>query len=671
MANFLSPIGNSQFVDVNGNPLTGGKVYTYLADSSTPAATFTSFTGAIQQANPIILNSLGLPTDPIWLLGGTTYKFVIKDYTDVTMDTVDNISGVNDNTAATIDEWITSGFLPTYVAPTVFSVVGDKTAFLTVGRRIKTTNTAGTIYSYISTSVFSAGITTVTVVNDAGALDVGLSLLFYSFLSSIYSSLPNSGESRLSLGLFMQSVKNAKFGAKGDGVTDDTAAIQACADSIRLAGGGIMDVPRGTYIITQSIALGANTTLRGEGGASVIKAKQVGFLGTLAASNCYLIKNYNWSAATITDTNIFIENMAFDYGTVTLVGGGLHAVSMRRVKTVKVSNCIFSKGENATAMLGCNDTHVDSCYATGFSNCAWDHWTSPKNARVTNCYAETTLTVQMCNFNPENTSGSSAGNVADGFLLSGCQFFYTPTGAAPCQIEPLAAGTSVKNVTISGNFFNNTYLSMRGAVTDSMVCGNIFTNLSGNKNAFVCAPLYGGTPANIGFQHNNISGATTALADFGVIRMQANGYNVEGNIVSGTSFYVALYVDVYVGVVGNNSFSTGTSGKQITGTGWQPVGTAVTFTNLWVDFGGAYKPTSYWKGQDNIIHLCIAMKTGTFNVAAFTLPAGFRPLNDLVFPSMSNSAFGTFQISATGAVTPTVGSAVNFFNSEVTFLAAN
>jgi hypothetical protein len=56
----------------------------------------------------------------------------------------------------------------------VFTLVGDQTTTFTVGRRLKTTNSGGTVYSTITASVFAA-VTTVTVVNDSSSLDAGLS----------------------------------------------------------------------------------------------------------------------------------------------------------------------------------------------------------------------------------------------------------------------------------------------------------------------------------------------------------------------------------------------------------------------------------------------------------------------------------------------------------------
>ena len=200
MSFFLSPIGNEQQFDVNGNPLNAGRILTYLAGSTTPTATYTDNTGATQQANPIILNSLGLPASPIWLNGGITYKFVIQDANSVTLRTVDNISGINDTTA-TQTEWVSSGFVPTFISTVSFSVPGDQTGTLQIGRRLRTQNTAGLIYSRITNSVFAATITTVTVVNDSGVLDSGLSSVSYGVAAPISPSLPNSVAVRDTMGI--------------------------------------------------------------------------------------------------------------------------------------------------------------------------------------------------------------------------------------------------------------------------------------------------------------------------------------------------------------------------------------------------------------------------------------------------------------------------------------
>lgn len=95
MAVNLSPIGNGfQFFDNNGAPLNAGKIYTYQAGSSTPLATYTDNAGLTANTNPIILGTSGRPPNEIWLTDGFFYKFILKDSSDVTIQTYDNLYGI-------------------------------------------------------------------------------------------------------------------------------------------------------------------------------------------------------------------------------------------------------------------------------------------------------------------------------------------------------------------------------------------------------------------------------------------------------------------------------------------------------------------------------------------------------------------------------------------------
>lgn len=189
MAVKFSPIFNSQVVDSTGAPATGWKVYTYVAGSSTPLATYTTSAGNVQQTNPIEINALGFPTTgQIWLTAGQSYKLVLTDASDVVKKTEDNVAGVNDTSIST-DQWVASGLTPTYVSATQFTLAGDQTSAFQVGRRVKSTVTAGTVYGRITASAYAA-LTTVTVVNDSGSLDSGLSAVSYGLLTPDNPSNP-------------------------------------------------------------------------------------------------------------------------------------------------------------------------------------------------------------------------------------------------------------------------------------------------------------------------------------------------------------------------------------------------------------------------------------------------------------------------------------------------
>lgn len=77
-----------QFVDDDGNPISGGKLYTYIGGTSTQAATFRDDAGTAN-TNPIILDSSGRAT--IFIAAGT-YKFVLKDEDDIEVWSADDIS---------------------------------------------------------------------------------------------------------------------------------------------------------------------------------------------------------------------------------------------------------------------------------------------------------------------------------------------------------------------------------------------------------------------------------------------------------------------------------------------------------------------------------------------------------------------------------------------------
>ena len=94
----LSPVGGAaaQFFTDAGNVLTGGKLYSYAAGTTTPAPTYTTNAGNIAHPNPIILNAAGrVPSGgEIWLEQGILYKFVLTDANDVLIATYDNLSGL-------------------------------------------------------------------------------------------------------------------------------------------------------------------------------------------------------------------------------------------------------------------------------------------------------------------------------------------------------------------------------------------------------------------------------------------------------------------------------------------------------------------------------------------------------------------------------------------------
>jgi len=101
---YISP--RFQALDAEGNPLIGGKLYTYARGTTTPKSTYKDAAGTILNTNPIILDGRGEAV--IFLTEGLVYTFVLKDGNDALVWSQDDITGAGKTDG---------GDLPTYPTP--------------------------------------------------------------------------------------------------------------------------------------------------------------------------------------------------------------------------------------------------------------------------------------------------------------------------------------------------------------------------------------------------------------------------------------------------------------------------------------------------------------------------------------------------------------------------
>ena len=232
MAVNLSPLGGAgwQFFDNNGIPLSGGLLYTYAAGTSTPLATYTSISGNIANSNPIVLDAAGRVPNEIWITTGYGYKFVLQTATSVSIATWDNIPSN---------------------APSPFANDASSIAY-----EEGYTVTAGNFIVGLSYQILSIGTTNFVAIG-AASNTVGV----YFTATGVGSGTGTAKLSRTVQAKLQEQVSVLDFGAKGDGVTDDTAAIQAAIDSIPLSGGGTshgysLFFPPGKYLISAPLVIG-------------------------------------------------------------------------------------------------------------------------------------------------------------------------------------------------------------------------------------------------------------------------------------------------------------------------------------------------------------------------------------------------------------------------------
>ena len=193
----ISPVGNDQVKKADGTIAVGYRIQTLYAGTTTPAPTFTHRLNLTFQPNPILLNSLGLPPQPIFIEIGVFYDFVLLDTTNAEVYRWTSIDVGKDATLLDPEEWIIGGEPATFVSPDTLALPGDKRFNYHVGRRLRMTVTAGTIYGTIAASVFSGTATTLTMLMDTLPLTNPIGAVDYGRLTATQCSVPD----RKTLGL--------------------------------------------------------------------------------------------------------------------------------------------------------------------------------------------------------------------------------------------------------------------------------------------------------------------------------------------------------------------------------------------------------------------------------------------------------------------------------------
>lgn len=157
-------IPKARFFDANGDPLPGGKVFSFIAGTSTPKATFTDSTAATPNANPTILDANG--EADIWLVGN--YKIELRDADDVVQWVVDNVKETLTSVGGAFTLVSSS---PTVNSPTQFELTGDFTTDFFANQRIRFETSSTTVHTRVTSANFSGGITTVNT--ESGDISVG------------------------------------------------------------------------------------------------------------------------------------------------------------------------------------------------------------------------------------------------------------------------------------------------------------------------------------------------------------------------------------------------------------------------------------------------------------------------------------------------------------------
>lgn len=287
-----------QFLNNAGVPNVGGSILTQVGGVNYP--TYQDAAGMTALPNPIPLNSRGEISNTsgvssqLFLAQGVTYVFTLKDASGNTIWTANNVTAqggqvgtLNDEngsdgtpgfkagadfTAGTTQSLTLAGFYGSTANLWVAFDAGEQGAnsfqlnghTLTFGSYIGGTFTpapipVGTNAVFVKGgTTFSLGVPGAGTVTDATvAAGANINASKIGFLQSGAGAV-----NRTALSKMREQFSVTDFGAVGDGVTDNTAAINAALTAM---GPGILVFPAGTFNTTGNHSVGAGQYVRGAG----------------------------------------------------------------------------------------------------------------------------------------------------------------------------------------------------------------------------------------------------------------------------------------------------------------------------------------------------------------------------------------------------------------------
>jgi hypothetical protein len=161
------------------------------------------------------------------------------------------------------------------------------------------------------------------------------------------------------------------FGAKGDGVTDDTAAIQAALDAVPTGGAEVV-IPPGTYLVSNKLKIKSGTWLHGSGPSSIIKATATFPSDTdlpLGFQNPVMLRNSDYVLGNV---DIVVSDLAID-ATAT-DSSTLICLFLRNTDRCKVVRVHTRGGGDGIALTNSRDWEVVGCVAREHRNAGLDCW---------------------------------------------------------------------------------------------------------------------------------------------------------------------------------------------------------------------------------------------------------------------------------------------------------
>lgn len=377
-----------------------------------------------------------------------------------------------------------------YTTPTSFSnvdisgssIVGSSFSGGSISGAAIYGTTVNTIAELKALVVASLGDPSVIVLGYAAAGDGGGGIFRYDSGSAETVNTgtvfaPNVGAGRW-LRLYSGAVNVKWFGAKGDGLTNDRAAIQAAIDAVAEAdlsvGSGEVYFPSSVYVVGSTLLIDTmGITLRGDGDSSELRWTGGGSalvsVGIGGARHQILDLSFRSTNATV-GTAVKVANgigyassveRCYFYGFQTQieVGSGVGTVGAYRVlgcrmdlgadmvgvKFVAVQEGVIASSSIQGSFTASTGIILDLCVGTSIRDCVVEHNTNGE-ILITNGSRQTSISDCYIEVDGTNTLGIDIAATAKGTTVSGCWIAGSNFLGFPNYLIQIADGSDTTSI---------------------------------------------------------------------------------------------------------------------------------------------------------------------------------------------------------------------------------
>jgi len=416
-----------------------------------------------------------------------------------------------------------------------------------------------------------------------------------------------------------ETVSVKDFGAVGDGVTDDTVAIQAAINYLSPLG-GTLHIPKGAYIVSDANA----------DNACLVVTAPIQFLGDGAF---YTSIQPAASVAGTVNTILVNPNTGFDQ---TLMSFRKLSLGNLNNGTRQGNHGIYCLTLNAGQNLP--KFTVEDCAIQQGGGAAIYHLNDPVDNINGGMYA--------CYINNNTLKGGiTFENSGDSLVVSNNILSGTGTGVS----ASLVTGASLLSILDNNITTTNSAIIIASGMRVSILRNNIEHYTTGsNSNAVIDIVSSGGTYVAGVIQQNLVSAFGSTDASKLIAIREARGTLIQDNtFLAGVGGITAIDISSTCTSirVGANSYNTGVATKVTdAGTGTMGVVKTITLQNSWVANTASDTPTYYKDLSGNVV-IEGAIKDGTAvaGTTLFALPVGFRP------PTGTLKRFNAYSVGGGGA----------------------